>query len=861
MFRILPLLAIFIFCFFWISCEKQEYIWPDMHKGWMFRGENDSVWRTAKVPGSVQSDLLNHQRIDPPFYRDNEKQIQWIDKQDWVYKKEFQFHREQLNGKQGWIVFEGLDSYARVFLNDSMVWKTENMFVGNAVRVDPFLLNGKNVLRIHFDSPVEATMPYFEQVDYKLPVSANDHDTIGQIPGKRISVFARKAPYQFGWDFALRILTSGIWRPVRFEKRESIHIQDVQVYPQLLSEDSATIAVEVEIQANRSLNDLVLRVEIDNEGKQSFKLNVPEGLSQNRFQFLIDDPEFWWPRGYGDQKMYSIKAQLSFDKRNSKVFRREFGLRDVDLVQSKDSIGRSFYFKVNGTPIFARGANMVPMNSIPSDVTNAELRDLLELATDAHMNMIRVWGGGIYQNDYFYHLCDSLGIMVWQDFMFACSMVPDYPGYFDKVADEIRYNVRRLRNHPSIMNWCGNNEVISAWNNWGWRKRVTETQGTDVAQRIYHTYDSLFHGLIPDILADEDPGRAYWASSPQSAPGVAKSDTSGDRHYWMVWWGKAPFSDYRSNYGRFMSEFGFQSIPSLASLGLFMREADFNLDSDGFSSHQKSAGGNQRLKHYLDYYYTSNTTFDNYPFLTQLLQARAMEEAISTHRIKKPYCMGSLVWQLNDCWPAVSWSMLDFYRKKKAAYFAVKEHFRPVSIFADTTTKPFRLTIVNDDPGTQEVRYKLTIMDFRGNEIFKFNDEVMASHHNNTIIDFDQVSVPEFDYSRVLIYLEYKDNNGWHESILTLVDDNQLELPKSQFTYELKEKGDGAQLEIKVPVFIRSMYVSFSPYDVRFNDNFIDMLPNETYEIDIHTKVDFNLLESSIRFKNVNGILDDISRK
>jgi len=839
------------------GCKKQQHSWPDMHSGWVFKNEQDSAWHSATVPGSVQSDLRAHQLIDPPFYRDNEKNIQWIDKKNWIYKKEFTFHRDQLYGEQGWLTFEGLDTYAKVYLNDTLIWATENMFVGKSIRVDPLLKNGKNILKIFFESPVKATLRYYNRLNYNLPVSANDNDTLGGIPGKRISVFARKAPVQFGWDFAPRILTTGIWRSVHFEKRPEAHIQQISIDQKSLNVDSAIVDFNVKLYSVGPLKS-ALKLKIKGEVDRTYPLELPAGVSEHRFTMKIDDPELWWPRGYGDQHMYTVEAKLSRDKNHDDELSARFGLRSVELVQEPDSAGASFYFKINDTPVFARGANMVPLNILPADVTQTAIRDLLEKVVDANMNMVRVWGGGIYQRNYFYELCDSLGLLVWQDFMFACSMVPDYPGYFENVKHEVKYNVTRLKNHPSIVAWCGNNEVISAWNNWGWEKRVVRNQGRRVADKIYQSYDTLFHSIIPNVLSQHDPYRPYWSSSPQSAPGVPKSDTSGDRHYWMVWWGKAPFESYQTNYGRFMSEYGFQSIPSLSSLGLFMREADFSLRSPGFSNHQKSTGGNDRLMHYLDRYYTSETSFNNYPFLTQLLQARAMETAISTHRKKKPYCMGSLMWQLNDCWPAVSWSMVDFYGKKKAAYYAIKKAFNPVSIFADTLTQPFRLTIVNDDPDTEEVRYKLTVMDFYGKVFQKYTDEVEVSCDSNLVVNFDPELFKGFDPREMLLYLEFKDDGGWHESVLTLVDDNMLKLPRSQFAYELSEDNDGAILEVTSPVFIRSMFVNFMPYDVSFSSNFVDMLPDRTYEFKVSTKVDFKRLESSIRFKNVNGIIDDI---
>ncbi len=846
----------FVFC---LSCKEPIQKLPDMHSGWVFKETGDSIWRSAKVPGCVHTDLFSHQLIDPPFYRDNEQQLQWIDKKDWAYKKQFELHRNQLKGKQAWLSFGGLDTYADVFLNGTKILSSSNMFVGHEVRIDPYIQNGNNVLKVMLYSPIKKTMPFFENTPYNLPVSANDDDTTGLIPGKRISSFVRKAPFHFGWDFGPRMVTSGIWRPVKFEVRNANHIRDVHVKTLMMNEDSALVEVKVDCQIEQKE---AAKIHISINDSKFLKKQVKLMPESKPFRFLIkiDDPGFWWPREYGEQNIYNCKASIVVGDSVISEKKQQFGLRTVELVQEPDSIGESFYFRINGKPVYARGANMIPLNIFLPEVTKSDLRNKLKSVVNANMNMVRIWGGGVYPDNYFYHLCDSLGILVWQDFMFACSMVPDYPGYFDEVRKEITYNVKQLRNHPSLVMWCGNNEVISAWNNWGWEKRVEKEQGEKVAKRIYTTYNSLFHGLIPSILNNLDPNRPYWSSSPQSAPGEPKSLVAGDFHYWMVWWGKAPFSSFRENTGRFVSEYGFQSIPSLSSLQRFMREAELNLNSRGFQNHQKSTGGNRRLLHYLDNYYTTNTSFDNFPYLTQLLQARAMESAIKHHRTSKPYCMGSLLWQLNDCWPAVSWSLQDFYGKKKAAYFAVQQSFEPVTVFTDTLADSLQMVFVSDYPKMEEVDYQLQMIDFNGRVLYEKNGSAAINDTLNTreaVKLMDSIN-PVKD--SVLIYLEYDAVGGNAEKIFLLSRDNELELPRPQFTYEMKKKKHGAELTLIAPVFIRSMYISFPPYEVETEPNFIDMLPGREYELKIKSKVDFKILQSSIRFKNVNGFISKMKK-
>jgi beta-mannosidase len=834
-----------------LGCSHKTTEWPDMQKGWLFKSMDDSLWLEASIPGTVHTDLFNQQRINDPFYRNNEKDLQWIGKKEWVYKKEFKFELDQLNGEQAWLQFDGLDTYADVYLNDKLIWQSENMFVGKAIRVDTLLINGNNLLKIHFLSTVEEGIERFELIDYKLPVSANDDDTLGGIPGKRISVFTRKAPYQFGWDFGPRMISAGIWKPVRLLRKPQMFIQDVQVYQKLLNTDSAVVEIKTDIYSE-ICDSVCLSVSF---GKINEKTcyTIKKGVNTKSTIVKVKNPKLWWPIGYGDQNQYKVKSEIKWSNKQKHAHELKYGLRNIKVIQEKDSVGSSFYFEVNNQRIFARGANIVPLNSFPHSVKKSDIRDMLQNAVDANMNMIRVWGGGIYPDDYFFDVCDSLGLLVWQDFMFACSMVPDYPGYFENFEKEAVYNIQRLRNHPSIALWCGNNEVVSAWNNWGWRKTEEREQGKDIADRIWNTYDSLFHKFIPQIIDKYDPNRFYWSSSPQSAPGIPKSDTSGDRHYWMVWWGERPFSDFYTNAGRFMSEYGFQSIPSISSLRKFMRENDLSLTSEGFMAHQKSTGGNNRLINYLDLYYLSDTRFENYPYLTQLLQARAMSDAIQAHRTLKPYCMGSLLWQMNDVWPAVSWSLVDFYGEKKAAYYSVKESFEPVTVFSDTLHEPFRLVFVCDDKEPKEIDFNCNILQFDG--------KVVASFKGNIAVDnrLNQIWTPSFeesmiiDWKKMYLQVNYRFDYENFSKILLLNNDNKLLLPKPQFTYDLKPSKSGAELVIKSPEFIRSMYISFPPYDVKCEVNYFDMEPNKEYKIKVLSKISFELLQSSIRFKNVNS--------
>jgi beta-mannosidase len=542
-----------------------------LNQNWKFKKAQDQKWLSAIVPGEVHVDLMRHQIIPDPFYRDNEKKVEWVEWENWDYQTTFDIGSQQFALKNINLVFDGLDTYAHVYVNGKLVLKANNMFRQWTVPIKNIAKQKGNTLLVKFfsalhkaDSLAKADSPFI------IP----DHPR----------AYVRKAQYHFGWDWGPKLTGCGIWKEVRIEA----------------------------------------------------------------FSITPKEKPFVAP----------VK---------------------VELVQNKDEQGASFYFNINGKPVYMQGANYIPSDAFVTRMKKEDYKKVLMMAKDANMNMLRIWGGGIYESDDFYNLCDSLGIYVWQDFMFAGAMVPGDKDFFDNVREEVKYQVKRLRHHKSIVMWCGNNEVDEAWNRWGWQKQFN-INAKDSA-KIWSDYTRLFRDSIPKWVKEVDPSRPYISSSPKLGWGVKESISQGDSHYWGVWWGGEDFEVFENKTGRFVSEYGMQAMPNYNSIEKITLPEDRFLFSDIIKAHQKAGNGFDKIGVYLKNYMIDSARINqlslaDYTYLTQCVQYYGFKNMIAIHKSKQPYNMGTLLWQLNDCWPVASWSITDFYhRAPKAAWYAVKKAY------------------------------------------------------------------------------------------------------------------------------------------------------------------------------------------
>lgn len=675
--------------------------------GWEFRRAGDTLWLPATVPGTVHTDLFANGVIPDPFHGDNERRLQWIEREDWEYRTTFTMRPEDLAHRRHELVFDGLDTYARVFLNGAEILEADNMFRRWPVDVSDLLRRGANALEVRFRSPLAVELPRVAAHPYRLPI---DND-FGDPPTR---VFTRKAAYQYGWDWGARFVTSGVWRPVRLRSWQGAAIADVWVRQRELTDERALLDVEVTLAADTAVRAAVrVRSTEPGSGTDTEVVELRPGTHLVTVPFEIRDPERWWPRGMGAQRLYEVIVEVEAGGRIDRA-RRRIGLRTLEVVTEPDSIGESFYVRVNGVPVFAKGANYIPIDHFTPRAGPAEYRALFEDAAAAHMNMLRVWGGGIYEEDRFYDLADEHGILIWQDFMFAIGMFPGDSVFLDNVRREAEDNVRRLRNHPSLALWCGNNEIDEAWHNWGWPRQYGYTPAQEA--EVWGIYERIFHDILPGVVTALDPGRFYWPSSPSIGWGHPESMTQGDSHYWGIWHGGEPFEVFRERLPRFMSEFGFQAYPDMATIGAFAPPSEQRLDSPVMQGHQKGSRGNERIVTYMRDWYPEPKDFASFVYLSQLLQAEGMKLAFEAQRAARHRTMGTLYWQLNDTWPVVSWSSRDWFGRWKAMHYMVRDAFGDVLVSPVVDGDTLRVTVVSDRLEPTAGTLRLALLDFDGVE-------------------------------------------------------------------------------------------------------------------------------------------------
>jgi len=533
----------------------------------------------------------------------------------------------------------------------------------------------------------------------------------------------------------------------------------------------------------------------------------------------------------------SAVSQWSASDGKSSEYTFRTGIRTIRLVQNPDpdGKGKSFYFEVNGTPIFAKGANYIPSDVFVPRLTPADYKKVIESASFANMNMLRVWGGGIYENDLFYDLCDEAGILIWHDFMFACSMYPGNEEFLASVTEEARQNIIRLRNHPAIALWCGNNEIEAAWGpyeenmGWGWKQSYTKPQ----RDMIWQAYDTIFHKILPGEVGKLDPLVPYWYSSPSAGMGkLATNETrSGDNHYWGVWHQKHPFSDYNRYISRFMSEYGFQSFPEYDAVKKYTLPEDENIESPVMTSHQRSGIGNLRIREYMTKDYIVPEKFNDFLYVSQLLQAEGIKTAIEAHRKNKPYCMGTLYWQLNDCWPVASWSSTDYYRNYKALHYFAKKAYEPIVVITSASGDNIEFRIVSD----RQVRIKGTlnirVYSLDGKILSDQNQAVTVDPFGNVVAATQPVKalLQGHPASEVVISTTLLEKDlPIHRNLFYLEKPKDLHLSKTKISLKTEDGGSEWIIRITADKVVKNLMITYDGHAGIFSDNYFDLLPGET---------------------------------
>jgi len=799
----------------------------ELSRGWELRPAGEGEWLPATVPGSVHTSLLANGRIPDPFFRKNAEAVRWVDEVDWEYRTTFQVPGELLGRDRVRLLFEGIDTYARVYLNDTLILTADNYFLQWPVDCKSLLKKGENRLRIHIEAATRKGRELLAASDHPLKKLPDEREMTGALNEKKVYAFTRKPGYQFGWDWADRFVSAGLPRPVRLEAWDTARVDSVQVLQDRLAPEVAELTARCEIDSER---ETTARLQVVDRASgvvlAGRDVDLNKGANTVSVDFAIESPRLWWTSGLGEAHLYTLAFQLLDGGTVVAEDSERVGLRTLRLVRKPDALGSSFFFELNGVPVFMKGANYIPNDSLPDRVTDERYRRTIRAAVDANMNMLRVWGGGYYERDLFYDLCDENGILVWQDFMFGGGIYPAEGHYLESVEEEVRQVVTRLRNRPSIALWCGNNETLEAMDHWGWDEAFTKEEWRGLWDDYFH----LFGESIPAVVRAQDPTRSYWPSSP-AADWDKVSDWDGfggDLHYWGVWFANAPFERYNRSYGRFNSEFGFQSFPEKNTLREFSIPEDWSLQSEVMRHRQKSGGGNDTIQRYMEMYYGSFKSFEDFLYLSQVLQAQGVATGIEAHRKHMPICMGSLYWQMNDCWPAISWSSIDYSLRWKALHYFVKEAFKPVVVVLGSESGRIEAFVVSDELEARDATLRLTLSDFSGRRLWTKEVPVTVGPNQSALCFsiFERKLLGAAARDRVFLSAELSDEGGTiDDALLTFVRPKDLKLPEPEIRVEKALVDGRAALTLSSAVLCKNVYVHAAEGDLVLDDNYFDLLP------------------------------------
>ena len=786
----------------------------NLNDSWNVTTDTLEINMQVDVPSVIIADMYEEGLIPHPYYSDVEPSLLWIPQREWVYTLNFDADDNVIKEDVIELVFEGLDTYADVWLNGKHLFYADNMFRTWTCDVEDILKEKDNNIKIKFYPFDKVRDSLIETYPLRFP--------------EKYAVM-RKAAYQNGWDWAPRYMNMGIWQPVYLKAWTRSTMNSASIITTAIQDDKADLCFETHIKADKEHN-VTLQVLHNDVKILENDVQLKKGDNNFSFPFEIANPNLWNPNELGEQNMYTFNVKMLDDENIIEEKDIKMGIRTIEMVEEPDSIGTAFYFKVNGTPLYMKGANYIPEEMITSWMSREKTKKLLEQCVgDAHMNMLRIWGGGIYPPDYFYEICDSLGILVWQDFMFAGSTYPYSDEYINNVRKEAEKQVIRYKNHPSLALWCGNNEISEGYYNWGWQNSMGWSD--EEYKEMKDGYDRLFEEMLDEVVKTNDKSRPYWPSSPKNGWGRAASLTEGDVHYWGVWWGELPYEIYREKVGRFNSEFGYQSYPSMTTLKMIDENLDF--DNPVIQAHQKHARGEKLIMDHVVRYFGEPSDFEDYVYLSQLSQAYGMDIAISAQRGSRPRSMGSLYWQLNDAWTSISWSSIDYYGNKKALHYKLSEIYAPILLGMDETENGlYNLWISNDLQRDINGRVRILVEDMKGNQMFAFSEVVdIKANSCYRLPESIKINVSKKRksecFARIILMEE---DTVLSERLHFFVYPKDLKLVKTELEPKVTFADGKYTLEFNSKVFVKDVFVSTTEAG-EFSANYFDVLPNTTKTI------------------------------
>ena len=681
----------------------------------------------------------------------------------------------------------------------------------------------------------------------------------GGLFNKKISIFARKAGYHYGWDWGPRLVTSGIWRPVYIRAWSDLRINDVFIEQKEVGAGRAVIAGHVELDADKDMDGVLVTITDEATGRVlgEWQADLKRGTNRVTVDFVLHKPKLWWSNGLGEPFLYRFRTDIIaggelLDSKTERV-----GIRSLKVVHQPDKDGHTFYIELNGRPVFAKGANYIPLDNFLPRVTPENYKRTILDAAGVNMNMLRVWGGGIYENDVFYDLCDEHGIMIWQDFMFACSMYPAEGALLDNIHQEAVDNVKRLRNHACIALWCGNNECQDAWLGWGWKREI-ERQNKEYADKIWAQYRQQYHVTLPGVVREYAPGTFYWPSSPFAFEGEMSGTTDGDRHYWSVWHGKAPISDYDSEKSRFFSEYGFQSFPEFESVKRYAPyPEDWDIRSEVMMSHQRGGDhANGLIETYLLNEYKKPRDFRAFLYMNHVLQGDAIKTAIESHRRQMPYNMGTLFWQHNDCWPVASWASRDYYGRWKAQHYYVRKAYDDILISPVVEGDDLKVYAVSDRLENTSGRLQLQVCQFDGTVVHHWGKSVGISGNDSRVCFSAPLAKLLEGANRGTVYVrvDYTDKSGrvYHNNYC-LGKQKDMDYPKVDLQTEVRSIEGGYEVTVSADKFARAVCLSVADNESVYSDNYFDVQPKSSVQVQVRTRLSAEAFNGSLRLTCLNN--------
>lgn len=777
---------------------------------WKMKRTDEVEWIKAAVPGSVYNDLLNSGKIQDPFYRENEHEIRKLSRFDYEYEREFEVSEKLLSNCKVILSCEGLDTLARLMINGAFVSETNNMHRHYEFDVKKYLKVGRNKIHIIFYSPIE----FIEKAQKRRPLWGVDTTIVGY-------PHIRKAHCMFGWDWGPQLPDAGIWRNIELIGFSYARLDGFYV-TQKHYENKVELNIDVDTEIIGFEEDYTIEVEFVSPAGERFAKTVSSTDSKAQIALEVNNPKLWWPNGYGEQSLYTLNIVLKHKDNILDSLEKKVGLRTLTIRKEPDKWGETFNFLINGVDIFAMGANYIPEDSILARCNKERTRKLIESCVEANFNCIRVWGGAYYPEDYFYDLCDEYGLIAWQDFMFACGVYDLGGGFEDNILREFEDNIKRLRNHASLGIWCGNNEMEMGWLHWGIPQDF----------KLKLDYIRQFEVLIPEMIRKYDPNTFYWPASPSSGGGFLDptADNKGDVHYWDVWHGRKPFKDFRKYYFRFASEYGFQSFPSMKTVKSFTLPEDRNISSAVMENHQKcgtNGYGNRLIMDYLFSSYKNPKDFEATLYASQIVQAEGIKMGIEHWRRNRGRCMGSTYWQVNDCYPAASWSSIDCYGRWKAMHYYARRFYAPVLASVNDEGDNLELHVTND-----------TLKEFNGTIAWRLiNQNTGVMKEGRAAVEVNKLSaklIENLNFSEQLktneekrnTYFEYTlygEEGSISSSTVLFVEPKHFEFKAPEICVDATEQQDKFIIKVSAKRFAKSIELDFEETDGIFSDNYFDL--------------------------------------